>query len=154
MFHDALDYLAGLIPECRGILVVVIDAYQARPAEIAVRFLRFMALSGDSGRFIADIALIPAIYFYIGARIEDHHRHRRSSLRSAVRPAGPRYAPAGGSGRTIIADGWIYGKCAGRSMRSGIMLAAMIIHILPRCDRGEVPQGGLSCPPAAPPTYK
>ena len=84
MFHDALDYLAGLIPECRGILVVVIDAYQARPAEIAARFLRFMALSGDSGRFIADIALIPAIYFYIGARIEDHHRHRRSSLRSAV----------------------------------------------------------------------
>ncbi len=40
MFHDALDYLAGLIPEFRGVIVGVTDAYQARSAKIAARYLR------------------------------------------------------------------------------------------------------------------
>ncbi len=43
---DALDYLTGLIPEFHSALVVVTDTYQARAAEIAAQYLRFMAISG------------------------------------------------------------------------------------------------------------
>ena len=40
-----------LIPELGGVPVVVTDAYQALPAEIAAQYLRYMAISGDSGYF-------------------------------------------------------------------------------------------------------
>jgi hypothetical protein len=35
---------------------VVTDAYQARTAEFSAQYLRYMAIAGDSGRLIADIA--------------------------------------------------------------------------------------------------
>ena len=56
-----LDYLAGLIPEFHGVIFVVTDANQARPAEIAARYLCYMANSGNLCRFIANIAPNPAI---------------------------------------------------------------------------------------------
>ena len=80
-----LDYLAGLIPEFHGVIFVVTDANQARPAEIAARYLGYTAISGDLSRFIANIAPNPAINLYFGARPEVPEH-----------PAGPRYAPEGG----------------------------------------------------------
>ncbi len=77
-----------LIPELSGVPVVVTDAYQARSAEIAAQYLRFTAISGDLGCFIADISPNTAINLYIGARVEGHHRHRQEPGRPEIRTSG------------------------------------------------------------------